>query len=380
MPRKTAPHQRYQPVHMEDFHSWVKENTNCLPHSRYSSQVASNLAKFLYFSSERRPFNDRTVWQHVYNPEKIDAWIRLLQSAGLSPTTLYNHLTCLNTAGRFCFVKKNLRPPRGFDNYLQAKIKLFRRRRRAADMAHIEQQEIRGTRSLGPLHRLVLASPTCTERMVTAINAAKTFLEQGGHALTAEHFLFAMRFAVMHVMASVAARPSAIYTLTVNHVEMTDANWSDGSPVIIKNQQHKTGGSCGTARLVLSGKGKMVFALYCRYMRPAAMANWSINCQYVFFNTAGNPLSPSTFVTNIRTLQRELGVQEQYCATDIRKAVTTKLRRRNNGDGSGASRLASLLCHSVATSNRHYQVGHRDQDAIDMHLAITRLIEEEAQQ
>lgn len=362
---------RYSRLRFQEYATWLEENMNCLPNSIYAVQVADNISRFLYFCAGGAPFDEQTVWRNVFNPRQIESWIRALQAAGLGPSTIYNHVSGVQKASRYCFAMKNMNPPPGYEMYLKQKLGLFRRRRRSAAWRHLERQEDIGASSLRPLCTAVLQNDTSRQRMLVAVQAAT------GALMNAGEFIFAMRLALLYAMTSVGARPSALYTLKVHQVRRARGTWQDAdSPVVVKNEYHKTGGSRGAVRLVFSGEGKFIFGLYFRVVRPAALTSWNMNSEYVFFNTKGKPLTASTTAVHIKKLQVECGMQDPLTATDIRKSITTGLRRRR--DGPGREAVAAVLCHSTATSDRHYVLGNRHDDAVAVHRAINELMEEES--
>ena len=53
-------------------------------------------------------------------------------------------------------------------------------------------------------------------------------------------------------------------------------------PVVIRNPDHKTGTSCGPARLVISREGKNIFHMYNEYVRKAALRFLGLNELHIF--------------------------------------------------------------------------------------------------
>lgn len=370
--RRTIAHsslsRRYGADHMTAFHLWVGENTECLPGSKHPSQITACVARFLWFSTGGTPF-DEGVWKNIHRPDIIEEWIRRQNEAGMQPSTIYNYLGALNMADTFCYAVQRINAPSNFAGFMQRKTRLYRRRKNAQTRRSIDIQQDAGPLSLRPLVDFVLNNPKSGLRMKEAVSASKS------GTMCADDFLFALRLAMLHMITSIGARASAIYTLTVGHLNGARGSWKDLSPIVIKNPHHKTGSTHGPAHLVLSGRGKMMFRLYFMFVRRAACREWSIAPSHVFFNTQGKPLVASTINTNIKALQRYCDVRSPVCTTDIRKTTTTLLRqaRRTSPDRQGAI-VASALCHTLDTSNKHYRLNNKSDYAIKVHLQIKELL------
>lgn len=373
---KATLRQRYSSAEMAVFHQWVTENTHCLPGSLFPLQLTACVARYLWFSSGGRAFDETTVWQYIFSPAKIENWLNELRAAGASPHTVYNHLSCIGKlAATFCYAVRGMQTPTGYEAFVQHKLRLFRRRRRSAALARQGFEDQLGPVSLTPLCRLVLMSSMCLARMTDAIKTAKHFLTSGGQTLSRSDFLFPMRLALVHLMVSVAARPSAIYTLTVDAVTTATGSWSGNGQVLIKSASHKTAETHGPAWLVLSGRGKMVFWMYFSIIRPAALKARGSNSQFVFFNAAAKQLRASSVSANIKKLQVTCGMLRPLTSTDIRKAITTYLRSTHKLPTAPSTiRVASALCHTVVTSDKHYNLGKNIENAVEVHQSIVELL------
>lgn len=362
---------------MEAFRNWVSDNTNCLPGSHHPSQIAATVAKFLKFSNGTRAFEGKKTWRLIFDPARIDRWIQARLRARMGPSTIYNDLLSITRGARYCFVQYSLSPPSGYNDFMREKRKLFLARRRAQTTARLDLEEDRGPLPLAPLQHRLLGNKVCQTRFLATVQAAKDSANLGAPQLKSSDFLFALRYTIMYVLAGIAARPSSIYTLTVREVERARGDWITGH-IVIKNPHHKTGLSYGSARLVLSGQGKKTFYLFYKIVRPAALVSFDVDSEYVFFNTRGKRLSASSLAAHIQRLQRFCGLEAQLRATDIRKTVTTALRMDTDREAPAPAAVASALCHSVSTSNRHYQLGRRTDHAVSVHRSIVRLLEQDS--
>lgn len=297
-----------------------------------------------------------------------------------SPSTLYNYTSCILMASRFCFARLGLPPPVGYRDYMQAKLRVLRRRRLREETFRLGRAGERGPEDLGPLCRALLRSGSCDDRMLQATLAARGVLRQEVDCISSRDFLFAMRYALVHTMVGSAARPSALYTLSTEAMltPVTGA-WDDGeTAVLLKNPLHKTSAHGGPCRLVVSGHAKKALFFYFFIVRRAALQCWGLECDFVFCNTQGKGLNASTVSTHLAAIQRYCGLERPLVAGDIRKAVTSRLRLRQPGSGDGddsvAITVASALCHSVATSNRYYLLGRGDRHALEFHQMVVDTI------
>ena len=360
-----------------DFRGWVDANTVCLPGSKYPAQVVSTVSKYLFFSRQgAAPFR-RSTWKAVLDVGKVEDWLAENRAQRRSDSTLYNYACCILQASRFCFARLGLPLPFGYLDYMQAKLRVLRRRRVNEEMFRLGQAGERGPEDLRPLCRAVLRNSSCDDRMLQAVRAARDFLCHEVDCISSGDFLFAMRYALMHSMVGSAARPSALYTLSAEAMQSPAAGpWDGETAVLLKNPLHKTAAHMGPCRLVVSGHGKKALFFYFFIVRRAALHCWGLDCEFVFCNTMGKGLNASTVTTHLAAIQRYCGLERPLVATDIRKAVTSQLRLRQpgGGDDSVASTVASALCHSVPTSNRYYLLGRGDRQALQFHEMVVDTI------
>jgi len=357
----------------DDFKAWLYENTTCLPGSKYPCQIVSVISRYLFHASSGAPLNRRT-WSNVHHGEKLDKWISTNADLGAGASTIYNYLGYVDKASQFLYAARGIAPPRGFNKFIRQKKKLYRRRRRADVQRHLFQNETEGPRSLAPIAKSVLLNNSCMVKFNEAVDMSKRYLAKGHAVFDMCYFVFAMRLAMMHMVTSMGSRPSAIYTLTSDHVGSASGSWSGDEPVVIRNPDHKTGTSCGPARLVISREGKDIFHMYMEYVRKAAMQFLGLTTSYTFFNSNGNKLCSSTLSASLIKLQRQCGVQKPLTTTQIRKCVTSTLRCQDVGSSAGNEWVAAGLCHSVSTSNRHYVLTGRDENAVALHRAIMDML------
>ena len=379
-------HRRYPLRYLVEFKVWLLQNTDCLPNSQYPAQIVNMVARYLYQSGTGAEFTART-WDLVHDATKVDAWLSLHSSNGASAATLYNYVSFMDRASDFMYASLGRPAPRGYNKYITRKRRLYRRRRRSESQRHLHEDELAFRDCLTPLSSKVLNNDNVSAKFDGTVVRAKQYLElapgiaQDTTPFGIYDFLFAMRLALTHLVASNAARPSAIYTLKTEHVAVALGSWhSTIEPLTIHNADHKTGRSCGPARLVVSGNGRLIFRQYYETVRAAALKLLALDdMQFVFFNSSGKPLNASSLSANLARLQSYCAVEDPCTTTDIRKFVTSTLREQppaNPTDSTNNSWVAVGLNHSVATSNRHYRLTGRDRSALALHDAINDLLAE----
>ena len=367
--------QKYDVSLLDYFHCWVSANTVCLPNSRFPGQVVSTVAKFLFFSLRGAPFR-KSDWKVILDVAAVEEWIERHSAQHSSQSTQYNYMCCIEKAAQFCYAKLGLQPKASYHKYMDAKMRMLRRRRRIQENCRLASEGERGPKDLGPLCRTVLRSSQSDVRMSQAVKAARAYLAGDAVSYDQNDFLFALRYSLMHVMVASAARPSAVYMLKMEAIDHPVGQWDDDSPVLLRNPYHKTGANVGPCRLVVSGHSKKILYLYYSIVRRAAILGWGLDTDMVFFNTKGKDLSASMVSSHIKALQRYCGIGEPLSATDIRKAVTSQLRGGTTNDDDNARTIASALCHSVATNDKYYTLGRRDKQALDFHKKVDRLLGE----
>lgn len=361
----------------DGFQMWVAENTVCLEGSVYPSQVAATVSRYLFYSNNGVVPVGNIIWRNIFKPKVIEGWLKEHVALGKGPSCIYNYVCALEKASTYCYTLLDIRVPEGFIHFLQRKKRLYGKQKRCKNAQHIERQCEEDLTSLEPLINGVVKSADCLRRFACVVNRAGKSLQGKGPPLCRNDYLFAMRFAMIHMVISMGLRASVVYTLSTAQVSSAKGDWKDTKPVIIKNMQHKTGSIYGSARIVLSKISKDVFCLYFKVIRPAAIESFRIGPQsYVFFNTAGNRLNASMVTVHLKALQRRCNIEAPYNITYIRKFISTSLRPLRDvesADSVPGEVVATGLSHSIRTNDTHYRLHNRDATAITFHNLIVGL-------
>ena len=294
---------------------------------------------------------------------------------GLKASSLYNLLTSLLHASDYCYTCLGRRPPNGFIRHLKQLRRKQSRHRKACEQDILEEQSLRGTPDLRPLVAL-LKRPSVLEEFAVICDRSSAILEDRDQfALRKQEYLFAMRLCLGHVMVSSAARTSAVYTLTVSQVDKALGDWAGVSPVVFRNNLHKTASTSGHARLCVSGIGKSLLSMFFLVIRKAFLtSNGLPESVFMFVDSVGKQMSSSSVSKHLLSFQRCEGFEHPYTPTRIRKCICSQIKSPQ-GQGVGgqlARAVAKGLLHTVQTSENYYTVGRRDYVALELHRAIVK--------
>ena len=222
----------------------------------------------------------------------------------------------------------------------------------------------------------LLKRPSVLEEFAVICDRSNAILEERDQfALRKNEYLFAMRLCLSYVMVSSAARTSAVYTLTVSQVDKALGDWAGGSPVVFRNNLHKTASTSGHARLCVSGIGKSLLSMFALVIRKAFLtSNGLPGSVFMFLDSAGKQMSSSSVSKHLLSFQSCEAFEHPYTATHIRKCICSQIKspRGRSFGGQLARAVASGLLHTVQTSETYYTVGRRDSVALELHRAIVK--------
>jgi hypothetical protein len=363
MPRanvsKTAPKLAWQldETRTRELRDWLQRNTNCLARSRYPEQVAATVSRYLLYASRyRAPPSDDQLWRYLLEARCVETWLTdLEEEAGLGPSAVYNAAGCLQRALDYAFCMRGIEAPGQLLRYLSQKRRLYRGRRRQAAAARRDREVETGPAAIERLYTTLLDSRETRARIDLALEPFRDNFVGAAPASTRAAYLLVLRAALASMLLSVATRPSAVYTLTLGRLR--DVHW-DLDEVVLVSPAHKTSRSSGPVRIVLRGTAKAFVRDYVTVARPALLRSLGdeeqeTDSQPAFVNARGKPLNSSQMADHLRQLQRTLGIVQPITATDVRKAVVTRLR----GQAADPTALARSMAHSRRTATRHYDLG-----------------------
>ena len=172
---------------------------------------------------------------------------------------------------------------------------------------------------------------------------------------------------------SMGLRPGPVYTFRMAHVKNEVlGDWENSSPILFRNIDHKTRIAHGSARIVVSGQGKELLAMYLTSVLPCFLKKPGLvsDREHVFYETSGHPLSSSSTNQHLKTFQKESTLTEYYTATQIRKCINSQLKFKTISSNPQTAILSTCLQHSAATNELYYTIGQRDNMALEFHKAI----------
>lgn len=365
----------YSSHHFEDLRRHIEENTTCLEGSQYPLEVAMSAAKYLYFANDGKAFSNPRSWEVLHQPRLIEQWLRQLQEAGASPSTLHNKVRALKFGTDFMYVQCGRPAPEGLRDFLGGKLSLYARRRKQHEASRREAEPRPELPDLADFNSKVGQNQKARRRFEDIVAKARAMQDRGRHLDRAE-YLFALRVTLQTCQTAGAARPSALYTLDVSRVlEAHRGQGTDPSPMVIRSTSHKTSAARGATLIVLeSEEDKRTLLDFVTYVRPRCPAKPKSG--HVFLNTAGRQLSSSQVGFHLRQHQMTCGWEAQpVLATKFRKAVVTGLRTRDRQQhGASLDEICVALNHSRATQDTYYDRNLRRDAAISAHRRIRELL------
>ena len=334
--------------------------------------------KFLYWANAAREWSSPSVWLAVHDPRPITKWLRLLESAGCTPSTMYNRVRGLRLACDYVYACFNLPKPRGLGELLAGKLSLYNRRRKDAARYHDIPSAAAET-DLVQLNSQLFHTDDAEARLEQVLDRATSL--PAGHRLQREEFLFVMRHCLALCQTSVACRPSALYTLTTAQVlAAADRSRTEGAgdqALLIPNGVHKTGSSRGPTVVVLGGAAKQALMDYLSHVRPRCPVE--PNSDHVFLNSNGRPLTSSQVSTQLYRHQRVCGWKgKPVSCTEFRKAVVTRVRSQDRDGGretqDTVDELAVTLNHSRQTQDTFYDRRRGRDSTLRVHRRIQSVL------
>ena len=355
---------------LPDLESYVRRITVCLPSSHYPRQVSATVGKFLWFTEPQEPDD---IWSRFHDVRLVDKWYDSQTEKGLKPSTLYNIITCLLLGADYCYTVLGRAAPEGFIRHLKQLRRKQSRERKASEQDLLEEQGLLGVPDLRPF--IAMLKRRSVLREFTAIYDRSCAIRSGEQKapLRKTEYLFAMRLCLSYVMASSAARTSATYSLTLTQVHGACGNWKGKSPVLFRNNKHKTSSTSGHARFAVSGVGKSLLSMFVLSIRKTFLSSNGLqDCIYLFVDSAGKQLTSSSVAKHLLAFQASEGFKIPYTPTMIRKCICSQMKSPQARNLHLDMTVASGLLHTVETSQRHYTLGHRDSVALKFHQAIVR--------
>ena len=355
---------------LPDLERYARRMTDCMETSQYPKQVSASVGRFLWFTNPGKPID---VWSNFFDVQLVDKWYDRQLAKGMKPSSLYNMLSCLLHASDYCFSCLGESPPNGFNRHLKKLRRKQSKRRKVTNQATLEEQGLNGIPDLRPFVTL-LKRQEMVDQFIVIFDKCNDILEGRKHvALRKPDYLFAMRLTLSFVMVSMALRTSAAYTLTIAQLDKPLGDWDGGSPILFRNNCHKTAATSGHARVVVSGLGKSLLSMFVSTIRSVFIASHGLRpTPYVFADSAGKQLTASAISKHMLCLHGPGRLHIAHTPTHIRKCICSQIKGHEGDAAAGqiASAVAAGLLHTVATSTKHYTVGSRDSIALELHRAI----------
>ena len=120
----------------------------------------------------RQEWSEPAVWRAVHDPRPITKWLRLLESAGCSPSMMCNRVRGLRLACDYVYACYNTPKPRGLGELLAGKVSLYNRRGKDAERYQDNPSATADT-VLAQLHRQLFDSEDAQARLEQVLDRAR---------------------------------------------------------------------------------------------------------------------------------------------------------------------------------------------------------------
>lgn len=365
MARKRTSSPKLPKYDLPEFEKYARDTSFTMSNSCAHKQTASIVGKYLKFTAKK----GCGKWGNYFDVNKLLEFYNLhTQDYKMSGSAVYNLLSAILKGADYALAYKGLSIPPGFERIVGRFMKVQHKRRRQETTVSLEKAHIQGVPDLTPFIELINRD----DLIDRAYNIYHSCTQQ--NAVSDSDYLFFMRLCIGHVIVSMGLRPGPVYTFRMAHVKNEVlGDWENSSPILFRNIDHKTRMAHGSARIVVSGQGKELLAMYLTSVLPCFLlikSDLVFDQEYVFYETTGNPLSSSSTNQHLKTFQKESTMAEYYTATKIRKCINSQLKFNTVSTNPHTAMLSTGLQHSASTNEMYYTIGQRDNLALEFHKAI----------
>lgn len=359
--------------------AYVHSRSTTVARSKFADEVTATAAKFYRHCRPTRDVRTATdvPWADALQPQLIEDWLAAYTECQHSAASIYNKMSYVARAGRYCRTVLGIRPAQGYTEYVTDRLVALNRQRRAEVASLKEAESDAGPTDVRDLYRRAFQDDGVHAQFTDAIARAKASTDR----LSPSVFLAAMRPALAHAFVGVFARPAALYTLTLGELASpVQGDWYDDGPVVVRNATHKTSAARGALRIVLSGRSKLTVREYLHHVacraptEPPTITKAGRTKRLAFFGSTGAPLNASTVAKHLGRFLADAGVGDGASTSACRKAITCLARENPGVDQRG---VASALAHSLPTSDRFYDTRNRDVLAVRAHEQLRALLEQD---
>ena len=315
---------------------------------REASQICSAVSQFLSFAGPELDPN------HLYNVQKLDGFLRNMESQGKKPSTQHAKLCRIKQA--VTYVNLSLDPTETvkaekcltlISNWLSTLGKEARRVKRT----HLEEMSERGRSSMCEIDHFVQ-----NERMKRSMLAAVESRAKGKRVAQGElrQIMVWLAGALLHCNAQ---RPGAVTNATLDEYQsatISTIGRDTYKTILVSN--HKTA-TTGRARLSMDRHLAHQMHLFVTHIRPALEGNSS---KLLFPNREGRPIDHLS--RHVEKLAGKLEVQLPRTATETRHAAATAAAKCGDQE---RTTVATAMSHSKRSQEVYYTLNKGKKQAVE---------------
>jgi len=185
----------------------------------------------------------------------------------------------------------------------------------------------------------------------------------GTHCITQAEYVTVRDFLLTHVAIANANRSGFLANMTMK--QFNEARLIDGQ-YVVSVDEHKTSGSYGIAKVVLTAALHSWMAVYAKDIQAQVVSHKAMN-HNMFLSCYGESLTSGQITRAVQSIWRKTGISGDITLNLVRKtAVSTKHREKPEMN----AQLADLMCHRVTTAQKCYRLSERERTSV---LASTEL-------
>ena len=315
---------------------------------REARQIAVEVAKFLKFAG---PLPNP---QNLYNPKKLDEYLKQLENQGKKATTQHGIL-CRVKQG-LAYVNLSLDPTETLKaekclKLISNWISTLGKEARRAKRVHLEDMADKGPASMTAIDEFC-SSPEMRRALSSAVEKSKN-----GERISPAELRKITIWLAGSLLHSNAQRPGAITNATLSEYKaatvFTMGRKTYSSFMVANHKTATTGRAKITADQLLSG----LLQKYVKHLRPQSEGSSS---DLLFPNREGHPLDHLS--RHVDKLAKTLGIDLPRTATQTRHAAATAI-----AEGTEVERnaVAVTMSHSPRTQQLYYSLKKGRKEAVE---------------
>jgi len=183
------------------------------------------------------------------------------------------------------------------------------------------------------------------------------------HCITQAEYVTVRDFLLTHIAIANANRSGVLANMTMK--QFHEARLVDGQ-YVVSVDDHKTSGSYGAAKVVLTAALHSWMAVYAKDIRAQVVSHKAAN-HSMFLSWNGESLSSGQITRAVQSIWRKTGISGDITLNLVRKTAVSTMHREKPEMN---AQLADLMCHRVTTAQKCYRLSERERTSV---MASTEL-------